>query len=125
MPNVPNHPDVRYLGDFTHFPFGDQITFPSREGTIYTVTVWHPVRVTEDLRDQWGEEYYDLLPALLVALIKKYLERRTTEGHRSDLMRARATSALVVVEEILDKGFSFTLEGVVYAMNPNPNCAMS
>lgn len=124
MNNTPNHPHVRYLGDFIHFPFGDQITFPTRHGTPYTITVWHPIRTVEDLRQQWGEEFYDLLPALSKALIENYSEKRSTDGHRTTLMRARARSARVVLEEMLESGFTFTLDGSAYAANSNRNCAI-
>lgn len=40
-------------------------------------------------------------------------------------MRARARSALVMLEEMLERGFTFTLDGSAYAANSNQNCAMS
>lgn len=111
----PDYPSGRYFGDFDNSVANDQISFIDKDtGRPITVVIYHPLRVAEDLRQGWGEKNYSLLDALYQSLLKVYVEKRTTEGHRAVAMKDRARSVLAVFEEMLEKGSDMMVDGKLY-----------
>jgi hypothetical protein len=94
----------------------DTITFANNAGTT---RVKHPL-TTAELRGQWCHENYHLLDEMMRLLIKLYLDEREWKGHQTVLMRDRASSLIVIFEEILENGLAVRVEeirGRVYRSN--------
>jgi hypothetical protein len=94
----------------------DTITFANNAGTT---RVKHPL-TTAELRGQWGHENYHLLDEMMRLLAKLYFNEREREGHQTVLMRDRASSLIVIFEEILEYGLAVRVEeirGRVYWSN--------
>jgi hypothetical protein len=86
----------------------DTITFTNSVGTTH---VKHPL-TTAELRGQWGHENYHLLDEMMRLLIKLYFNEREWKGHQTVLMRDRASSLIVIFEEILEYGFAVRVEEI-------------
>jgi hypothetical protein len=94
----------------------DTITFANNAGTT---RVKHPL-TTAELRGQWCHEIYHLLDEMMRLLAKLYFNQREREGHQTVLMRDRASSLIVIFEEILEYGLAVRVEeirGRVYRSN--------
>jgi hypothetical protein len=86
----------------------DTITFANNAGTT---RVKHPL-TTAELRGQWGHENYHLLDEMMRLLAKLYFNEREREGHQTVLMRDRASSLIVIFEEILEYGLAVRVEEI-------------
>jgi hypothetical protein len=86
----------------------DPITFANNAGTTRPK---HPL-TTAELRGQWGHENHHLPDEMMRLLAKLYLNEREGHGHQMVLMGDRASSLIVIFEEILEYGLPVKVEEI-------------